>query len=257
MLKFFRSIRRKLLAEGSFRKYLVYAIGEILLVVIGILIALQVNNWNESRNNRAAERKYLQDLVENVEADIISIEWAKRRDSLKMIDSKMIIEAFQNKALTQNAEVFRQRIINIAVIPRLTLKNIVFEDLISSGKLHLIKEDSIRHQIQNYYQLSDRLDEKLTFNNAAILDVVMKIGENLDLNSIFESSYPEEQRAEVDSLDLSFFDRTTDDPLVRNFVDKMTIRRNITRLNNNSYRLNLRTAEKLQKNIEAYLDSTQ
>jgi hypothetical protein len=46
MLKFFRRIRRKLLDEGSLRKYLVYAIGEITLVVIGILIALQINNWN-------------------------------------------------------------------------------------------------------------------------------------------------------------------------------------------------------------------
>ena len=49
MIKFFRKIRRKLLTENKISKYLLYAIGEIILVVIGILIALQVNNWNEDR----------------------------------------------------------------------------------------------------------------------------------------------------------------------------------------------------------------
>ena len=49
MIKFFRSIRKALLAENKFSKYLIYAIGEIVLVVIGILIALQINNWNENR----------------------------------------------------------------------------------------------------------------------------------------------------------------------------------------------------------------
>ncbi|PKA99793.1 hypothetical protein B0O79_3514 [Flavobacteriaceae bacterium MAR_2009_75] len=48
MIKFFRHIRKRLLSENKFRKYLLYAIGEIVLVMIGILLALQVNNWNES-----------------------------------------------------------------------------------------------------------------------------------------------------------------------------------------------------------------
>ena len=66
MIKFFRKIRQKLLAEGKLRKYLLYAIGEILLVVIGILIALQVNNWNiEKKSERKAEelaKNLLQEL---------------------------------------------------------------------------------------------------------------------------------------------------------------------------------------------------
>ena len=51
MIKFFRKIRQKLLTENKFSKYLIYAIGEILLVIIGIFIALQINNWNELRKS--------------------------------------------------------------------------------------------------------------------------------------------------------------------------------------------------------------
>ena len=55
MIKFFRKIRQRLLSENKFSKYLIYATGEIVLVVIGILIALQINNWNEQRKERKLE----------------------------------------------------------------------------------------------------------------------------------------------------------------------------------------------------------
>ena len=55
MIKFFRKIRQKLLSDSKFSQYLIYAIGEIVLVVIGILIALQIDNWNTQRFERKAE----------------------------------------------------------------------------------------------------------------------------------------------------------------------------------------------------------
>ena len=74
MLSFFRQIRQRLLTEnkpslpaGKFSKYLLYAVGEILLVVIGILIALQVNNWNEYKKERIQERKILTELLTSLE----------------------------------------------------------------------------------------------------------------------------------------------------------------------------------------------
>ena len=62
MIKFFRKIRHKLLNEGRLRKYLIYAIGEILLVMIGILLALQVNNWNEKNKKKEIQLTQLSDL---------------------------------------------------------------------------------------------------------------------------------------------------------------------------------------------------
>jgi hypothetical protein len=62
MLKFFRTIRKNQIVDDNVRKYLLYAIGEIMLVVIGILIALQVNNWNEARKDRNKEIVFLQQM---------------------------------------------------------------------------------------------------------------------------------------------------------------------------------------------------
>lgn len=62
MIKFFRRIRQRLLSESKFRKYLIYAIGEIILVVIGILIALQVSNWNQQREAGEKEQLLLEAL---------------------------------------------------------------------------------------------------------------------------------------------------------------------------------------------------
>ena len=71
MIAFFRKIRQKLVETGSVTRYLLYATGEILLVVIGILIALQVNNWNEERANRKLADNFLIGIKSDMERDII------------------------------------------------------------------------------------------------------------------------------------------------------------------------------------------
>jgi hypothetical protein len=71
MINFFRKIRQNMLTENKVSKYLLYAIGEIILVVIGILIALQVNNWNQERYQKETEAIYLTQLLEETRADSI------------------------------------------------------------------------------------------------------------------------------------------------------------------------------------------
>lgn len=69
MIKFFRKIRQRLLSESKFSKYLLYAIGEIILVVIGILIALQINTLNQNRIDLKIERQLLSELLENLDVN--------------------------------------------------------------------------------------------------------------------------------------------------------------------------------------------
>ena len=88
MPKFFRTIRKKLIEEDNVRKYFLYAIGEILLVVIGILIALQVNNWNEDRKDSARTQQYLISLRTDLQEDLnmLQVEYdIAYDDSLQLI----------------------------------------------------------------------------------------------------------------------------------------------------------------------------
>ena len=72
-MKFFRTTRQTSLTENKFAKYLIYAIGEIILVVIGILIALQVNNFNENRQIEELEISLLKEMKDNLRSDIEDI----------------------------------------------------------------------------------------------------------------------------------------------------------------------------------------
>ena len=90
MIKFFRKIRQKLLTENKFSKYLLYAIGEIILVVIGILIALQINNWNENRKDRIIEKEILTELIATTKSNHESLlkglkSWESTTKSLNLI----------------------------------------------------------------------------------------------------------------------------------------------------------------------------
>jgi hypothetical protein len=97
MLHFLRQIRRSLIGAGATRKYLLYAMGEILLVMIGILLALQVNNWNESRKDRVKEKGILIELSKNLEINIHAIESNISELQKLNISSKIVLSILDNK----------------------------------------------------------------------------------------------------------------------------------------------------------------
>ena len=97
MIKFFRRIRGKLLSEGKTGKYFKYAIGEIVLVVIGILIALQINNWNESRKDYAKSRNYLSEILKDLKGDTTSFNSALKEVSSTIAVEEWAINKFHDK----------------------------------------------------------------------------------------------------------------------------------------------------------------
>ena len=103
MLTFLRKIRKSLIESGSTRKraspagrYLLYAIGEIALVVIGILIALQINNWNEDRKDRIKETQILFELKENLDLNINKFKEEIERKEKSDFSSSIILTILEN-----------------------------------------------------------------------------------------------------------------------------------------------------------------
>lgn len=147
MIKFFRKIRQQLLTENKFSKYLLYAIGEIVLVVIGILIALQINNWNENRKNHKKHIDYQLSLINDINKDIASID-------TQLIFIEESIEQYNNftKRLSQpNAS--NDTLVKIAKYEFLGYFNNIdafhtatFQTLLSTGDIGLFNEN-IRTQL--------------------------------------------------------------------------------------------------------------
>jgi len=100
MLKFFRKIRQRLLNEGKSRQYLVYAMGEILLVMIGILLALQVNNWNEKNK----ERQHQMDQLSNLRMEVVSMK-AFLKGQIKILKDAEVSNALFLKLMDADASV--------------------------------------------------------------------------------------------------------------------------------------------------------
>ena len=97
MIKFFRKIRLEALSRKRFPKYFTYAIGEIILVVIGILIALQINNWNENRKQNIREYAVLEELKQGLEANKNILEKRKLRFKQLQYRSKKLITHLEAK----------------------------------------------------------------------------------------------------------------------------------------------------------------
>ena len=152
MIKFFRKIRQKLLSKGKTGKYLKYAIGEIILVVVGILIALQINNWNENLKNKRLETNYLIRISKDIENDVLefdkAIRLAQERND-RVIFLQDIIE--QPRLLRDSTDYFIQSIITAGYTYLPTISNHSFEELKSSGRLSLIQDETLRMLIAKYY----------------------------------------------------------------------------------------------------------
>ena len=153
MIKFFRKIRRRLLTENKTSKYLIYAFGEILLVVIGILIALQINNLNEEKKERAIEINYLKNLKADllIEFDnnegfsVFRFEKAKSCTILLNTTTPKSIEDVINYTDEYEKVFFWHNFIP---------NNNTFKELLGSGNLSLIKNDSIKNallELDNFY----------------------------------------------------------------------------------------------------------
>ena len=151
MLRLFREIRQRLLVENRFSKYILYAVGEILLVVIGILIALQINTWNDERMNNRKVAKYEEGLITDLKNDrglVVGVLENSRRDIEE-------INAFRDRltAPTANLDTVVKIVryeFNPLLSPNTKFNDNTYGVLVSTGHIALL-DQAMAESLNNLY----------------------------------------------------------------------------------------------------------
>jgi hypothetical protein len=226
MTKFFKRIRHQLLSENKVSKYLLYAIGEIALVMIGILLALQVNNWNESRKERVQEIKLYENLLVSLSADSTDVVRFSGLISAGMEAQKFFIsnsyqELIENYTIQQLEDSLKSTgQIGASFFPRYSAYN----QLSNSGFQALLQSEEIKSKLlelydrkyKRYLHIDASIDEKSEFHLKPIIKGDLQIFN--DFNNIqpasvfdlkkFESFYPElvrEFSSILSTADIAFY----------------------------------------------------
>ena len=149
MIKLFRKIRKRLLTENKFSKYLVYAIGEILLVMIGILLAFQVDSWNDQRKRDLLEIDILKELKQNLMVDIVDIDENISQHEQSLKSSQIISSVIENDL--PNNDSLNNHFSNIIIVPMFLPTKTAYENLKLTGTT-IIENDSLRLAIIELYE---------------------------------------------------------------------------------------------------------
>jgi len=205
MFKFFRRIRYNLLSKNKTGKYLKYAIGEIVLVVIGILIALQINNWNNLRVEANREQSILRNLRSDFNDNVDQLNGVYDGTKQSYLASVELLEIIKEDGPINPNEI--EKLLNSIIndFSSLDLSSSSIEEIINSGSLNIIKDDKLREQISNwslivadseddieiYYDYMfnifiPSLSNKTILRNIAIPDFLM---EHVDIPQISSSNF--------------------------------------------------------------------
>lgn len=184
MIKFFRHIRKSLLMENKTGKYLKYAIGEIILVVIGILIALQINNWNLQAKSNQLKGNYLNRLISDIQQDTTNINYV-----VSEIDKNQTIIKKLTKSISTstNYTILDSLITNYFrrgwMILEYISKDNTYIDLSQTGNMNIIKNNVLVDNIIQYYGYVQEIDNFNTVNKNWITPLDLELAK---LTSAFE-----------------------------------------------------------------------
>ena len=189
MLGFLRRLRRTLIEEGHLRKYLVYAVGEILLVVIGILIALQFNNWSQYKQARMEEQDLLRALVQELQHnDRLLAQTVSDIDyGIQRLDAFLETNLEEVKAISEDSVSFGI----VRPIRRFFTTELAVGALhsaVNSGKLDLIENSEIRSKLAQYLASVDDSAELASVVSETSIEALKIIGEYPELRIFFYST---------------------------------------------------------------------
>jgi hypothetical protein len=190
MIKFFRRIRQQLLTENNFSKYLIYAIGEIVLVVLGILIALAINNSNQNRVIKEKEQTYLIGLKNEFQTSKLKLTELIKVNRLNFEGAKEIFAYMADKNQPPSEEHFSELLVrtfsfDISFNPNNSLLN----EMINSGSLKDISNTELRKNLTNWISTIEDIDNQeneLGIQREKVLDILRT--DEMSLRTIFDLS---------------------------------------------------------------------
>ena len=152
MIKFFRKIRQRLLTANKFSKYLIYAIGEILLVVIGIIIAVSIGEWRQKVNDSNEVLNYYNNLTDDLQKDkaqLLEIIKVYEKSSLGLVAEidKLQLESYNQDSLYKG---FSNWIVYSSTY-KFNPQVAIYTEVISNGKLKMIDDKSLKSQLLKLY----------------------------------------------------------------------------------------------------------
>ncbi len=220
MINFFRKIRKQLADDNKPIKYFRYAIGEILLVVIGILIALSINNWNEQRKDHLKVNKLFENLESSLKTDSIALIDIISRSDKAVSNMKIILDNTAPQLREQYSDS------DIRTMARAVFEGVysfypkmgVYNQIMSSNLMSLIQSNDIKDALRLYYDfrctryrtLDPLMDTKFHINYQSFLAEKLQITHNTHFDTVdYQKAYVikdiEALQTEVKKLyDLSF-----------------------------------------------------
>jgi hypothetical protein len=206
MIKFFRKIRQKMLTENKFSKYLIYAIGEILLVVIGILIALSINNWNQERIQKLEE----QSIVKNIHTEYLQNKAIIKR----RIEENELCEAALRQLMNnigKDEDYLKKQNVDSLLFyafdpPIFRPSENTISGLIQSGRLELLQNQELVNLIYNWGRtmkaLTDRTTRFTTKLDNEIFPYLSKKYSFKDMDAYGPLNWKEKSNLKVDKLQI-------------------------------------------------------
>ena len=231
MIKFFRKIRQNLLLENKTGKYFKYAIGEIILVVIGILIALQINNWNQQRIQDREEQSALLNLKQDFEYNYRALDSVLSETKNNMVSQFILLNHTGNKSKKISRDAFNISLNRLADINEFYPRNGYLNDLISSGKLGIINNQMLRNKLSSWDAVFDYIKSReveLEKGRDRVTDMIVKKGSWLNADAVStdqavkNNTFPE-SGFDIDNRDLLNeleFENNTENTIYQN--DKLT-----------------------------------
>jgi len=192
MIKFFRKVRQRMLTENKFSKYLIYALGEIILVVIGILIAVAINNGQQNKNLLKKEQTYLKGLQEEFKTSKLKLNELLEVNKQNYLGAKTIMENISNPNISLNEKQFSELLFrSFSSDISFNANNSLLNEIINSGSLKDIRNSKLRIRLTNWKStLEDiaRQEEELGNQRVKVLDM-FRTNKN-SIKTIYEQTNP-------------------------------------------------------------------